>query len=356
MLSGKIRQLPEYFVVDERLGFTLAGSGEHHNLKIEKSNLNTTEIAEKLAKFSGVPLRCVSYSGLKDKRAVTTQWFSVHLPGKPLQAIHWEGIESLDWRDGHVRLIRCCLHNRKLRRGAHNANVFRVTVRNLEVHSQSRDADNLGALLIKRAAQVTEQGFPNYYGEQRFGFGGSNLDKALALLNHSTKVSRHKKSLYLSSVRSFLFNQLLNERIKLENWNGYQQHDRLVLNGSNSFFTPAADDSSDEMHSVGKRLKRGDIHIGGVLFGQVKASGNKNQTLQYNRLERDIIERFPQLNALLEKHRLERAVRPLRAMVCGLSAEMNQDCDRFTLEFSLPAGCYATALLREFGVFSADRV
>lgn len=381
MLSGRIRQIPADFVVDETLGFTLSNNGEHHYLRIEKANLNTTEIAEKLAAYSGVPLRDVSYSGLKDKRAVTSQWFSVQLPGKPLQAIDWKGIESMDWREGNVCLKNCCLHNRKLRRGAHTANTFKITVRNLENHSRSRDTDMLREALIKRTERITAQGFPNYFGEQRFGFDGSNLNKAITLLDRKGRVSRNKKSLYLSSVRSFLFNELLNERVKLNNWNTYQRHDRLVLNGSNSFFTPEVGASynansenkancknsehcenndshqgsdSNEIEAIAERLQNGDLHIGGALFGQVNSDSDKRQRFEYNSLERNIFDRFPQFTGLVEKHRIERAVRPLRALPTGLKASLNDSCDRLTLEFSLPAGSYATALLREFGVFSVD--
>ena len=81
--TAVIRSCPEDFRVDEELGFELEGQGQHHWLQIEKSLLTTETVAVSLAKAAGIPRNGVGYAGMKDRNAVTRQWFSVDLAGAP---------------------------------------------------------------------------------------------------------------------------------------------------------------------------------------------------------------------------------------------------------------------------------
>jgi len=354
-LVGVLKDRPEDFVVEELLGFSLSGAGEHHYLCIQKSNLNTTDVAEKLAAYSKSSVRDVSYSGLKDKRAQTTQWFSVQLPGRRLEELDWSGIETLDWRTGSVTLLNASLHSRKLRRGAHSANNFRIRLRNIDTVNNEPESVSLHEDLAKKVADrantIAQYGFPNYFGEQRFGFNGSNLDKAIIELNRKRKLSRSKKSLYLSSVRSYLFNRVLSARVAEQSWNQYRQNDRLVLEGTNSFFT-LNEDSDTETSSTNARLAQGDIHIGGLLPGDTSRRSKNGDTLLLTALEQSVYQEYPEFIGLLDRHRLDATVRPSRAIPKHLKVTFSGES--LELRFSLPSGSFATSLLREFGRFKVN--
>jgi tRNA pseudouridine13 synthase len=203
-VSACIRQAPEDFQVNEIPLLEPDGSGEHVWLLVRKRLENTAQVASMLAKFSGVPPRDVSYAGMKDRQALTEQWFSVQLPGK----------DDPDWmalNSETITVISFARHSRKLRRGALKGNAFRLVLRELEGEP---------AVLDERLARISKEGVPNYFGEQRFGRDGSNLHAALQLFkNPRRRMTRTKRGLALSSARSFLFNQVLSQRITAGNWN-----------------------------------------------------------------------------------------------------------------------------------------
>lgn len=111
---GCIRAQPEDFQVDEVSLVEADGGGEHVLLWIEKRNTNTEWVATQLARHASVPLRDVSFAGMKDRHALTRQWFSVRLAGR--QAPDWRQLTSDDFR-----VIHSAPHSRKLRRGASRA-------------------------------------------------------------------------------------------------------------------------------------------------------------------------------------------------------------------------------------------
>ncbi|MBL4607671.1 MAG: tRNA pseudouridine(13) synthase TruD [Pseudomonadales bacterium] len=200
---GVIRSEAAHFQVEEQLGFEPSGEGEHCFLLIQKTGENTESVARKLARFAGVPARDVSYSGLKDRNAVTTQWFGVHLPKRDVFA--WSEIN-----EQNLQVLQQTWHRKKLRRGVHQSNRFKITI--AELSGQSDE-------LSHRLERIKASGVPNYFGEQRFGFGGQNLVHAEDLLLQNKKVKqRHLKSMYLSSARSLLFNSVLSERVKQGSW------------------------------------------------------------------------------------------------------------------------------------------
>jgi len=210
---GLIRSCPEDFRVDEELGFEADGEGEHLLIHLRKRNRNTDQVARQLARHAGVRARDVSYCGLKDRVAVTTQWFSIWLPGKPDP--DWSSLE-----DDDVKILSQTRHRKKLPRGALRANRFTLVLRELE---GDREA------LEKRLVRVLEQGVPNYFGEQRFGRGGSNLQAAQSMFAGHRVKDRHLRGLYLSAARSFLFNEVLAARIAEGNWNQVLAGEALML-------------------------------------------------------------------------------------------------------------------------------
>jgi tRNA pseudouridine13 synthase len=318
-----LRAQPEDFEVEEQLGFVPEGEGEHVFLLVEKRGLNTMDVARKLAHCAGIEMRELGYAGLKDKHALTRQWFSLGLAGRAEP--DWTAVENQQ-----LRILTRSRHRRKLRRGAHRGNQFRLTLREL-----SGDLE----LLTERLQKVRELGAPNYFGEQRFGFGGGNLDAGLSWLRgQSRKPQRHLRGIYLSALRSFLFNRLLAERVKNGQWQSPDAGDICILSGSNSFFTAEPSD-----HSIAARAAAGDLHLGLPLWGVGEVTCS--QSLWQEQL--DCLAEYDEICQFMLRQNMKldwRAARLLPDDFCY------QFCDDGTLvlEFSLVTGGYATALLREF--------
>lgn len=204
---GEFRSIPEDFQVDEELGYEPSGTGEHVFLQVCKRGENTAWVAEKIAAVAGVNNNDVGYCGRKDRHAVTTQWFSVYLP-KPAEAgmPDWSLLNS-----DSIQILAVSRHQHKLRRGEHQRNHFVIRLRNL----QTSDRD----LLAEKINRIFAQGVPNYFGEQRFGRGGNNLQEAQAILVDGKRYrDKQKRGLMLSAARSYLFNQVLAARVRMNNW------------------------------------------------------------------------------------------------------------------------------------------
>jgi len=322
---GKFKTMPADFIVKEQLSFQPEGAGEHVFLQIEKSGENTEYVARLLARFAGVRQRDVSFAGLKDRHAITTQWFSVWLPGKA----------DPDWQQLDVETIKVLQvhrHARKLKRGVLSGNDFEILIK-----EWSGDK----ALLEQQLEKIKNDGFPNYFGEQRFGRQGQNVNKALALFD-GAKVKREQRSIYLSAARSYLFNQLLAKRIASDNWNQALNGDVFIFDKSNSYFKAEQLDDS-----VLERVKKGEIHPTGMMFGK----GESEVSTEALKVETSIVNENQALADGLLKLDLSSARRALRVMVNNLQWEF-QDESTLSLKFSLPSGSYATALIRELVDFN----
>ena len=321
-VRGRVRACAGDFQVTELPMVEPAGEGEHAWLLVRKREENTATVAGRLAQLAGVPLRQVGYAGLKDRNAVTEQWFSVHLPGRADP--DWRALES-----DRITLLQHTRHTRKLRRGALRGNAFRLRLRGL-----SGDVDGLQS----RLQQVAAQGVPNYFGEQRFGRGGSNLVTAARLFDGSAgRLSRHQRGLVLSAARAFLFNRVLGVRVAAGNWNRLLPGEAVQLAGSHSFFV--ADTLDAELE---RRLQGHDIHPSGPMSGK----GEPPVTGACRQLEDDCLEPFADWVQGLAAAGLKQERRALR-VVPGNAAWSWPQADELLLEFSLPAGCYATSVLRE---------
>ena len=323
-----IRQQVADFQVDEILGFAPDDCGDHILLQIRKQNTNTAFVAEQLVKFAGVKAVDVSYAGLKDRQAITTQWFSI----KPLakQAVpNW-----LDFTQENIDVLAVHAHKRKLRRGQLQGNHFCLTLRELNGDKTQ---------LEQRLQQIKQQGVPNYFAQQRFGRQGNNLDKAHALFSRQLKrVKRQQRGLYLSAARSFLFNQILSQRILDNTWQQPLAGEVLQLAGSHSVF---AYDSADS--AIIGRLAAQDVYLTAALWGD----GASMAQAEVAKLEQEIIAAYPVFATGLADARLKAERRALSLFVPDLTWAWQAD-NALELAFSLPSGCYATAVLRELLVTS----
>jgi len=327
-LGGRLRAVPEDFEVREELNFPLDGAGEHVWLWVRKRGANTEWVARRLAERAGVPPGAVSYAGLKDRHAVTEQWFSVHLPGRA----------EPDWTteiDPSLTVLKAVRHSRKLRRGASSGNAFHLVIREL-------DGDL--AELAARLKLVAAAGVPNYFGEQRFGREAGNLERAEAMLGGREKVrDHHRRGLYLSAARSALFNAVLARRVAEESWDRALPGEVLMLAGSHSIFTAAEVDAV-----LRQRVAAFDLHPTGPLWG----TGELRSGGAVRELEEAVAATLPVFRDGLAAAGLAQERRALRLAVPNATLEFPEPRTA-VLDFRLPAGAYATTVLREL-VRAAD--
>ena len=325
-VAGLVRHHPEDFVVDEVLGFSLGGEGEHVWLQVQKCGVNTQEVAREIARRVGVPVREVGYSGLKDRNAVATQWFSVQI--SELKEPDWDAVNS-----NALRILQSVRHHRKLRRGTHRQNRFRIVIR--DVHEPASD-------LLERLEQIRRLGVPNYFGPQRFGHDGNNLRGADRLFAGSFQPKRMKRGLYLSAARSWMFNQVLSERVVNGSWNRLLPGDMAMLDGTRSVFQVSVVDAK-----LMERVESGDVHPTGPLAGR----GASTVGDQVETLETGVLAEFQDWCEGLVRAGLRYERRTLRLWVPDLTWSASAP-DAWTLEFTLPQGQFATAVLRECGSFA----
>ncbi|HEX7916879.1 tRNA pseudouridine(13) synthase TruD [Rudaea sp.] len=320
-LTGVLRAAPEDFFVEEDLGFAADGAGEHVLLRVEKRGANTDFVARELAKYADIAPDAVSYAGLKDRHAVTRQTFSLHLPGKRVEP---------DWmalRHEEFRVLEAQRHSRKLKRGALKGNRFRIVLR--EVAGDRARAEI-------RIAAITSGGVPNYFGEQRFGHGGANVERALKMFE-GRRFQRHERSLLLSAARSHLFNAVLAERIEAGNWCTPLAGEVWMLAGTHSIFGP--EPLGDELV---RRFADGDIGLTGPLWGK----GALRSADEVAQIEAGVVAQHAQLATGLEANGLNQERRTLALRPQDFSVNWLTDRD-LELVFWLPAGAYATVVLRE---------
>lgn len=335
VLQARIRCTPEDFQVDELPAFEPSGEGEHLLLTLRKRGQNTGFIARQLAQWAGVPEMAVSYAGLKDRHAVTTQRFSVHLPRRVAP-------DPATLASDALQVVESTWHNRKLQRGALAGNRFTLVLREVAGDPAAIDA---------RLRQVAAQGVPNWFGEQRFGRDGGNVAAALAMFGQARagqdgargapRMRRDQRSLLLSAARSELFNRVLAARVARGDWNAGLPGEVWMLDGSHSVFGP-----EPWSEALAERLARGDIHPTGPLWGR----GAPRSDAEVAALEQTALA-DPDALALrdgLEQAGLKQERRALRLPVQALQWQW-RDPQSLELAFALPPGCYATAVLHELG-------
>lgn len=306
------------FVVKEQLGYDMSGDGEFVAVKVRKTDCNTLFVGEQLAKFAGISARNMSYAGLKDRKAVTEQWFSLQMPGQPtpdFSQFSLEGVEILD----------VTRHQRKIRIGSLQGNHFEILLRNAE------ETDELKV----RLDFLAKNGFPNYFTEQRFGRDGNNLTQALRWANGEIKVKdRHKRSFYLSAARSEIFNLIVSKRMELDLAQQIFVGDVLQLSGSHSWFVV---DESEDLAQLQQRLAQQDVLLTAPLIGEEEKSAVD--------FEHEIFAQHQALFDLMRQERIKAARRPI--LMQPQQFQWKFEPNGLRLQFALPAGSYATALIRE---------
>ena len=349
ILQARYKAVATDFVVNEVLPNTFTGEGEHLWLHIQKMGMNTAYLAKLLAEWADIPLRDVGYSGLKDRHALTTQWFSLRIPKKQLPPTLFAPVDL--GNDESVQILAQHWHHKKLGRGAHQANQFIITLRDVQLATDILNTEQLSAAKQKIAQHlehISQMGVPNYFGPQRFGHGGNNIKEALRLFaeparknnvkNKRKRAPKEHHTMALSAARSLIFNEILAMRVRDGSWNTGMAGEVFNLNGSGSIF------SSEEMDdALRARLVEGDIHPTAPLWGvdNDKVSGAAAA------LENDVVQQNPVLTQLatgLIQRDIKAQRRALRLPIEGLKWEW-QDAQTLVLSFNLPTGSFATSVL-----------
>lgn len=300
--SATLKLLNEDFIVTELPLQLPGGEGEHVWLDIEKNGANTVFVAQQLAEAAGVQDRDVGYAGLKDRYAITRQWFSIYLP-------KGERPDLTGLQHPEFKVLSQSRHVKKLRPGDLQGNRFRIVLRDV-----TGDPGVMTAIEANLQA-VAAQGVPNYFGAQRFGFDGGNVEQGRAMLAREIRVRNpKKKGIYLSAVRSFVFNEVLALRIRQGLWG-------QTLPG-------------DVMDEAGQPT--------GPLWGR----GRVTTTGQAQALEMGVAKRHASLCDGMEHAGLDQERRALVVRPADMSWEWPQ-AGQLVLAFSLPAGTYATSVLNE---------
>ena len=319
LFTASIRNEPADFRVVENLGFELSGSGEHDYLLVEKVAANTDWVARQLARHARVRPGDVGYAGMKDRHAITQQWFSV--PGRG-------GVEWGSFAAEGVAILVVQRHDRKLRRGAHASNTFRIALRRPH-------ASAMPPAVEERLASMAARGVPNYFGPQRFGRDGSNVELARRLFA-GARLRRDKRSIAISAARSLLFNEILSVRVADGSWERILPGELVNLDGSGSVFRAEAIDATIE-----RRASELDIHPTATLWGlRSEISPGVIEALEHKATDADA-----DLRTGLERLGAKAGHRALRVRLADMSWDFEDDA--LWLEFALPPGAFATSVLRE---------
>lgn len=349
-VCAQLKCVPEDFIVEETLGFTPSGEGEHLYIHLRAVDYNTEFLVSHIARGLGVPKKVVVYSGLKDRYAVTSQWFSVHLPGNA-------HVDLSPLENEHITILEAARNLKKLRRGAHKGNRFTIRLKHFESNAEG-GKEALQETVNKRIAMIQEQGFPNYFGPQRFGNNENNIASALRSVESGrSPKKRFQRSMTYSTLRSLLFNLALSQRIKDGTWKEALVGDVFALSGTESFFTPdvtatpniaggeEGQQAGEPDDDIAGRLASGDIAVAGPLYGDGKLpqTGIAAETLLAT------LEPYSKIMDFLVSQRVAVSVRPYSVVPKELTYEW-EDQNTLVLSFFLPKGVFATSLLRELVV------
>jgi tRNA pseudouridine13 synthase len=259
----------------------------------------------------------VGFAGLKDRRAVANQWFTVPKTAQSLEA--WTTV-----RTSEFEVLEAHAHTRKLPRGALAGNGFVIRVRDVTASDER---------VAERVDLIGRRGVPNYFGPQRFGREGSNLSRISAGLRALRPPDR---GFVLSAARSLIFNAVLAERVQDGSWEHLEAGDVANLDARGSVFTV---DQVEE--TLIERCQRLDIHPTGPMWGR----GLPASQGRVSELESRLAAQLSPASALVEEAGMEQERRSLRLAVRDLG--WSREPDAVVLRFRLTRGSFATTVVRE---------
>lgn len=334
-VTAVFKQSAQDFRVNEDLGFELSGEGQHLCLHISKTEVNTQHVVRHLARLANVQERDIGYAGLKDHMGVCEQWLSIYQA--KAQEVDFGSLAQIG-----VEVLSTVRNSRKIRRGSHRSNGFSIVLRDfVSTAMVPLSAEEVREDVEARLSQIRALGVPNYFGEQRFGHAHSNILMARRLFSGELRLKKgFKRGMLLSAARSFVFNAVLSERVKQNNWDQHLPGDVMNLAGTGSVF-----EAPEWDETLAGRLDAKDIHPTGPLWGK----GALRSSADAAAVEMAVASEQAVLCEGLEAAGLEQARRSLRLIAADLNWNWLDD-DSLELSFALPPGTYATAVLRELCV------
>lgn len=390
-IGGLVKDRPEDFLVDELPLYEPAGSGEHLYLRVEKVATSHSELISVIRRRFGVTEREIGFAGMKDKQAVTRQTVSVHVLKDP---------PDLDLGHERIRVLWAARHRNKLRLGHLHGNRFSIRV---------REVNPVRVTSVLRLLKGLERtGFPNYYGDQRFGYrrnthrlgallladdyrgflsellgtaGSAFPDYQLERRTHfdagryaeaaeqwtpadrnelavikalrdgrseraaARSVGRTSFSFFINALQSAVFNRVLDRRIDDGTLTALQEGDLAWKHDNGAVFLVTARDLDDPV--LRRRQDAIEISPTGPLWG----AGMTHPGEAIDGLERAMLAESGVPPEAFEgrEQGLRGARRPLRVPVGNVEVAGGADEHGpfVGVAFDLPAGSYATVLLAE---------
>ncbi len=326
-VGGRLRERLEDFVVEEVPAYEPSGEGEHTFFAVEKRDVSTPVLVRELARTLDVPVKRISYAGLKDARAVARQVLSAHfVPPERLLALELP----------QARILWARRHRNKLRIGHLRGNRFTLRVRGVHPDAETRAAAILSVLVAR--------GVPNGYGVQRFGGRGDNHELGLFLLRNDREALRERgirslpyrqRRFYVSALQSALFNRYLAVRIETGLLDDLLLGDLARKEETGGMFTV------EDVEAERPRVCAWEISATGPIYGYKMLTPEAEAAALEARI-------LAEVNLSPEEFRGEKAKgtrRPVRYRLEDLTWHVEEDA--LVLSFFAPKGSFATLLLRE---------
>ncbi len=321
-IGGRIKAEPEHFRVEEILPYGACGQGEHVYVTVRRKGYNSPDVARRLARAAGIGASKVGFGGRKDKNALTTQTFSLAVGQKTAAATVEKKLAGLPFE-----ILAVDRHTNKIKTGHVAANRFRILLSGVESASLP-EAREIAAILVVK-------GVPNFYGPQRFGRNGANIERALKLALGGP-AGRRPDRFMVSVFQSLLFNSCLTLRHRQGDLFSMLEGDVARKTDTGGIFV--VQDAAE----ANQRFRQHKIVYTGPIYGHKMLAARRAA----GRLEAKILEAAGIAAQDFKRLRARGSRRP--AIIFPETIDIRPDPGGLLFEFTLPSGAYATVVMREF--------
>jgi tRNA pseudouridine13 synthase len=340
-IGGQLRATADHFLVEEIALYTPQGDGQHLYVNLTKVGLTTKDVQEQLARLFRLRPGEVSFAGMKDKHARTTQTFSLNVGHQPPATVEQFVADAMQRiRDNlDVEVHWANMHRNKLRLGHLLGNRFVITITNLEVGDDLQQGLNDK---VARAQAIVEamarRGVPNFFGPQRFGATGSNVRQGMAmLLGERNKSARWLRRLLATAYQSYFCNRYLARRMEIGAFNHLLTGDVAKKHATGGMFT-VVDAEVEQPRYEAQEISFTAPMYGPKMWAATDASAE---------LEAEVFAESPVTMAHFDAFGMEGTRRLGRLLLPDCTVEANEALQGVTIAFSLPKGAFATTILRE---------
>jgi len=329
-VGGQLRLTPRHFIVEEIPLYEPSGEGPHLYINITKEGLTTKDIQEKLAVIFNCPNSDIGYAGLKDKHARTTQTFSVLLGNVDNDSINNTVKQIKSHLPATINWAK--LHRNKLKPGHLLGNRFTIKVTNTNLNATKS---------LEHAQEIAEHlkknGVPNFFGPQRFGFEGENIQKGIKIIQgNNLRIDPWLRRFLISSYQGYLCNRYLANRLESDNYYLIMMGDIAKKYSTGGLFQ-VKDPQKEQL-----RYENHEISFTSPIFG----SKMWDATGPAGKLEEEILNEAGITLQQFDYLKIKGTRRLGRLLIPDLNVSLeNQD---LLVEFFLPKGAFATTVLREF--------